>query len=120
MHNQHNQPRLEDRILTYLILIQVLGVFFGWALLALGVGLWNRVGHYGAKSSAVFMRDWGMFFFLIPVGWLALAILIQRHGHLRFDGPLIFWSGIAVAMGTVIILACIGLSSGASLIQVVE
>jgi uncharacterized protein with PQ loop repeat len=54
------------------------------------------------------------------VGWLALAILIQRHGHLRFDGPLIFWSGIAVAMGTVIILACIGLSSGASLIQVVE
>ena len=69
---------------------------------------------------AVNYRDWGMFFFLIPVGWLALAILIQRHGHLRFDGPLIFWSGIAVAMGTVIILACIGLSSGASLIQVVE
>ena len=110
----------EHRVLTYLVLIQVLGVAVGWALLAFGVAIWNRVGFYGANPTAVFLRDWGFLFFLLPGLWLIFATAAKDNDFGRFEGPLIILSGIAVAIGTVIILAAIGLTSGASLIQVVD
>lgn len=115
----HNEPRLADRVLSYLILIQVLGVFFGWALLALGVGIWEKLGR-NIKPPAEFLRDWGFIALLIPMAWLGTAIYLSRHSHGRFDGQLIFWSGIAVAIVTFVVMSGIGLSSGATLITVAD